>query len=136
MEGQSSTTTSEKGQQSQTFLTRMIHSSEGHKENILSLPFRLSVVQSKDKIDRNVPYLRQSWNRIDFVAIVSFWVTFMLAMNGWERGVKHIGIFRAMSVLRTARLLTITSGTTVSSSFHVMNQAFKAQAFPRLSCIP
>ena len=36
-----------------------------------------------------------------------------LAMAGVERGTYHIGVFRAMSVLRTARLLAITSGTTV-----------------------
>lgn len=82
----------------------------------ISLPFRLSVDQFHDKTHRNVPYLRQSWTRIDFVAIVSFWITFGLAMAGIERGAHHIGVFRAMSVIRTARLLTITSGTTVRDS--------------------
>lgn len=38
---------------------------------------------------------------------------FGLAMGGVERGEHHIALFRAMSVIRTARLLTITSGTTV-----------------------
>ena len=87
---------------------------ENHVEPI-ALPFRLSVDQIHDKTHRNVPYLRQSWTRIDFVAIMSFWIAFALAMTGVERGVHHIGIFRAMSVIRTARLLTITSGTTVSA---------------------
>ena len=68
-----------------------------------------------DKLQRNVPYLRNSWNRIDFVAITSFWVCFVLAECGLEIGDgRHIGAFRAMSVLRTARLLAISSGTTVS----------------------
>jgi hypothetical protein len=49
------------------------------------------------------------------VAIVSFWICFGLAMGGVERGQYHIGVFRAMSVIRTARLLTVTSGTTVSA---------------------
>ena len=88
---------------------------EKHVEPI-ALPFRLSVDQIHDKTHRNVPYLRQSWTRIDFVAIMSFWIAFGLAMAGIERGVHHIGIFRAMSVIRTARLLTITSGTTVSDT--------------------
>jgi len=39
---------------------------------------------------------------------------FMLAVTGTERGKYHIGLFRAMSVLRTTRLLAVTSGTTVS----------------------
>jgi hypothetical protein len=84
----------------------------------ISLPFRLSFDQFHDKTHRNVPYLRQSWTRIDFVAVVSFWITFGLAMAGIERGVYHIGIFRAMSVIRTARLLTITSGKTVCDLPH------------------
>ncbi|KAF8962909.1 high-affinity cell membrane calcium channel [Flammula alnicola] len=85
--------------------------SASHPDSI-SLPFRLSIGHLHDKTQRNVPYLRQSWSRIDFIAIVSFWITFILAMTGVERGTYHIGLFRAMSVIRTARLLTITSGTT------------------------
>jgi voltage-dependent calcium channel len=80
----------------------------------LSLPFRLSVNESRDKMRRNMPYLRQGRCRIDLLAIIGFWVTFALAIFGIERGVHHVGFFRALSVLRTVRLLTITSGTTVS----------------------
>lgn len=83
-------------------------------DDSIALPFRLSVQHIHDKVKRGLPYLRQSWNRIDFVAIVSFWIMFALATTGVERGRYHIGLFRAMSVIRTARLLTITSGTTVS----------------------
>jgi hypothetical protein len=82
--------------------------------DVITLPFQLSINNMRDKARRNLPYLRQSWTRIDFVAIISFWITFALAMSGLERGRYHIGIFRAMSVIRTARLLSITSGTTVS----------------------
>ncbi|KAJ3558247.1 hypothetical protein NM688_g1042 [Phlebia brevispora] len=78
----------------------------------LSLPFRLSIERSNETTDRNLPYLRHSWTRIDFVAVVGFWISFALSMAGVERGTYHIGIFRALSVLRTARLLAITSGTT------------------------
>ncbi|KAF9484619.1 high-affinity cell membrane calcium channel [Pholiota conissans] len=85
--------------------------SANHPDSI-ALPFRLSIGHLHDKTQRNVPYLRQSWSRIDFIAIVSFWITFLLATTGVERGEHHIGLFRAMSVIRTARLLTITSGTT------------------------
>lgn len=80
--------------------------------DVLALPFRLSVANARYQTQRNVPYLRHSWTRTDFVAIVGFWVSFALATVGAERGEYHIGIFRAMSVLRTARLLAITSGTT------------------------
>jgi len=94
-----------------TFLSRAMRSDNTRDE--LKLPFRLSIDHLHDKTTRNVPYLRQSWNRIDFIAIVSFWVMFGLAIAGIERGKYHVGIFRALSVIRTARLLAITSGTTV-----------------------
>lgn len=81
----------------------------------LGLPFRLTVYTAQDHVTRNVPYLRHSWNRIDFIAIVAFWITFVLAEVGAERSSgKHIAVFRALSVLRTSRLLAVTSGTTVS----------------------
>lgn len=86
----------------------------------LGLPFRLAVYTAQDHVSRNVPYLRHSWNRIDFIAIVAFWITFVLASAGAEReaGGRHISVFRALSVLRTARLLAVTNGTTVSGLFH------------------
>src|SRR5882762_5799321 len=96
-----------------TFFSKALRSDQ---PDMVSLPFRLNVASVHDKTRRNVPYLRHSWSRIDFVAITSFWITFILASVGVERGAHHIGIFRAMSVLRTARLLAISSGTTVSIS--------------------
>ncbi|KAJ6629913.1 Ion transport protein-domain-containing protein [Mycena sp. CBHHK59/15] len=78
----------------------------------LALPFRLSITHANAQTRRNAPYLRHSWSRIDAIAILAFWASFALAMGGAERGSHHIGVFRAMSVVRTARLLTITSGTT------------------------
>jgi voltage-dependent calcium channel len=84
-------------------------------DSTIALPYEFSISRSTDKTTRNVPYLRHSWCRIDFIAIVSFWISFGLAMGGIERGAKHVGVFRALSVLRTARLLSITSGTTVSA---------------------
>ncbi|KLO12110.1 hypothetical protein SCHPADRAFT_875932 [Schizopora paradoxa] len=56
------------------------------EKEYLGLPFRLSVYTAQDHIVRNVPYLRHSWNRIDFIAILCFWVTFGLAEGGIERG--------------------------------------------------
>ena len=81
----------------------------------LALPFRFSVARAQAMTVRNVPYLRHSWSRLDCVALVGFWVAFALAQAGAERGPggAHVGLFRALSVLRLARLLAITSGTTV-----------------------
>ncbi|KAF7416082.1 calcium channel protein [Pleurotus ostreatus] len=94
------------------FLGNVLRSDRPRPET-LSLPFKLSIQHARGKTDRNIPYLRHSWSRIDAVAIVSFWISFWLATGGAERGAgNHIEVFRAMSVIRTARLLTITSGTT------------------------
>lgn len=99
------------------FLGNVLRSDRPRPET-LSLPFKLSIQHARGKTDRNIPYLRHSWSRIDAVAIVSFWVSFWLATGGAERGAgNHIEVFRAMSVIRTARLLTITSGTTVRPPF-------------------
>ena len=89
------------------------------KGDTLSLPFRLSISHLHSKTKRNVPYLRQSWTRIDFLAIICFWITFGLATTGFEHGSGglHIGVFRAISVIRITRLLSVTSGTTVSFFF-------------------
>lgn len=116
-----------------TFFSKALRS---ENPDMLALPFRLSVTNSREQTQRNVPYLRHSWSRIDFVAIVSFWISFILASAGVERGQYHIGIFRAMSVLRTARLLAITSGTTVSRTLIVWASSYN-NLFPisRLLCI-
>jgi hypothetical protein len=96
-----------------TFFSRALQSDQTPPD-VISLPFRLNIDNARDKVYRNMPYLRQSWGRIDLIAILSFWLSFTLAMAGVERGSHHVAAFRAMSVLRIARLLAITSGTTVS----------------------
>jgi hypothetical protein len=57
-------------------------------------------------------YLRHSFNRLDFVAVVSFWISFSLNMTNIEWG-HRLYVFKMMSCLRILRLLNITSGTSV-----------------------
>ncbi|TKA25748.1 hypothetical protein B0A50_05845 [Salinomyces thailandicus] len=57
-------------------------------------------------------FLRHSFNRLDFVAVGSFWIAFLLAATGTE-SVSHVSVFRMLSCLRILRLLGITSGTSV-----------------------
>ena len=57
-------------------------------------------------------FLRHSFNRLDFVAVVSFWISFVLAMLGVEHQ-RQIYVFRMLSCLRILRLLGLTSGTSV-----------------------
>lgn len=57
-------------------------------------------------------FLRHSFNRLDFVAVVSFWISFSMSIMGEEVST-HIYVFRMLSCLRILRLLLLTSGTTV-----------------------
>ncbi|PVH98785.1 hypothetical protein DM02DRAFT_530514 [Periconia macrospinosa] len=57
-------------------------------------------------------YLRHSFNRTDFVAVVSFWIAFVLGITNIQNQ-KHILIFKMLSCLRIIRLLNMTSGTAV-----------------------
>lgn len=58
-------------------------------------------------------FLRHSFNRVDFLAVFSYWISFGMAVAGIESQ-QHIYVFRMMSCLRILRLLSLTSGTTVS----------------------
>ena len=58
-------------------------------------------------------FLRHSFNRLDFLAVVSFWIAFIFSNLGFEPN-KGVYVFQMMSCLRILRLLVLTSGTTVS----------------------
>ncbi|TKA67097.1 hypothetical protein B0A55_09622, partial [Friedmanniomyces simplex] len=57
-------------------------------------------------------FLRHSFNRLDFLAVASFWISFVLTATGIESH-HHFYLFRMLSCLRIVRLLGITSGTSV-----------------------
>lgn len=57
-------------------------------------------------------YLRHSFNRMDFIAVVSFWIAFVLEFSGITSQ-HHIYVFRMLSCMRIFRLLGISEGTTV-----------------------
>ncbi|GAA5872257.1 hypothetical protein JCM8547_004796 [Rhodosporidiobolus lusitaniae] len=71
-------------------------------------PYALSIARQRQTYQQ--AFLRHSWNRIDAVAILSFWISFALAQKGWEAE-KELWFFRAVSVLRATRLLAVTQGT-------------------------
>ncbi|KAF4961949.1 hypothetical protein FSARC_9940 [Fusarium sarcochroum] len=57
-------------------------------------------------------FLRHSFNRFDFVAVVSYWITFCLSVSGLET--QHdLYAFRMLSCLRILRLLALTNGTAI-----------------------
>ncbi|KAJ6145421.1 hypothetical protein N7470_009316 [Penicillium chermesinum] len=57
-------------------------------------------------------FLRHSFNRLDFVAVVAFWISFLLSISGLESA-HQLYIFRMLSCLRILRLLALTNGTSV-----------------------
>ncbi|KAL3427803.1 calcium channel subunit cch1 [Phlyctema vagabunda] len=57
-------------------------------------------------------FLRHSFNRLDFVAVVSFWAAFVIGIIGIENST-HLYVFRMLSCLRILRLLALTNGTAI-----------------------
>lgn len=57
-------------------------------------------------------FLRHGFNRLDFVAVISFWVSFFLSLF-WIAPNHHVYVFKMLSCLRILRLLGLTSGTSV-----------------------
>ncbi|MBE3042651.1 ion transporter, partial [Candidatus Bathyarchaeota archaeon] len=57
-------------------------------------------------------FLRHGFNRLDFIAVVAFWISFVLGVFGLEKQ-HHIYVFKMLSCLRIIRLLALTNGTAV-----------------------
>ncbi|PLB34643.1 calcium channel protein CCH1 [Aspergillus candidus] len=57
-------------------------------------------------------FLRHSFNRLDFVAVVAYWISFVLAVVSVEDR-QRLYVFRMLSCLRILRLLALTNGTSV-----------------------
>ena len=57
-------------------------------------------------------FLRHSFNRLDFLAVCSYWVFFILVVINVEQD-HHIWVFQMLSCLRILRLLNLTNGTSV-----------------------
>lgn len=70
--------------------------------------------QQRNRLARRA-FLRHSFNRLDLLAVVSYWVSFALALTQVEQH-RHLYVFRMLSCLRLLRLLGLTSGTMVSGS--------------------
>lgn len=64
-------------------------------------------------------FLRHSFNRLDFVAVISYWASFFMQLVGYESS-HHVYIFQMLSCLRLLRLLGITNGTSVSSYLFII----------------
>ena len=70
-----------------------------------------SLQQQRIRLARRA-FLRHSFNRLDFLAVCSYWVFFILVMVKVEQD-HHIWVFQMLSCLRILRLLNLTNGTSV-----------------------
>lgn len=64
-------------------------------------------------------FLRHSFNRLDFLAVVSFWISCVLKIVMVQPS-RHMYIFQMLSCLRILRLLGLTSGTSVGFLFFML----------------
>lgn len=61
-------------------------------------------------------FLRHSWNRIDFVSIIAYWVDFVLLLKQQEIDDdigRRLLVFKMLSALILLRLLNLTDGNRV-----------------------
>jgi hypothetical protein len=60
-------------------------------------------------------FLRHSWNRIDFVSVIAYWVDFALLLSYQEivGETRRILVFKMLSALILLRLLNVTDGSKV-----------------------
>lgn len=56
-------------------------------------------------------YLKNSWQQVDFISMVTFWISLVLSIDRYDAK-HHIMLFRALSCLRIVRLCNMTTGTT------------------------
>ena len=68
-------------------------------------------------------FLRHGFNRLDFLAVISFWIAFGLKWFGVSQE-KHFFVFQMLSCLRILRLLGLTNGTSVSLAKAVLVISF------------
>lgn len=65
-----------------------------------------------DEMNLHRAYLRTSWQVIDFISMVCFWISLFLSIDHYDAR-QHIFHFRALSCLRILRLCNLTTGTNI-----------------------
>lgn len=70
----------------------------------------VSPESNRSRVPVERAYLRSSWNRVDFISVVSYWIYLLLSINNFENEHKFYP-FRVLAHLRILRLLNLTHGT-------------------------
>ena len=63
-----------------------------------------------DDLQMKRAVLRDNWQRLDLIAVISFWISLPMSLYHWDAS-HHIMIFRAISCVRIFRLCKLTDGT-------------------------
>lgn len=63
-----------------------------------------------DEMNLHRAFLRNTWQQLDFVSVVAFWISLPLSINHYDAK-NQIMIFRAVSCIRILRLCNLTTGT-------------------------
>jgi hypothetical protein len=60
-------------------------------------------------------YLRHSWNRVDFLSVIGYWVDLILLLSHQEiiGDSQRILVFKMLSAIRLLRLLNVTNGNKI-----------------------
>ena len=59
-------------------------------------------------------FMRHSFNRLDFLAVISYWISFGFSLSQMDSH-QHVWVFEMLSCLRILRLLNLTMGTSVGT---------------------
>ncbi|KAH3664423.1 hypothetical protein WICMUC_005808 [Wickerhamomyces mucosus] len=70
-----------------------------------------STFQSQTNSEIRIPraYLRTTWNRLDFVSTISFWINFVISIVPATQK-DPVSLFRALECLRIMRMINISDG--------------------------
>lgn len=74
---------------------------------------RATTIQKKvDDMNLQRAYLRNNWQRLDFLLTIFFWFSMLFSINRWDAK-NHFLLFRALSCIRILRLCNLTTGTNI-----------------------
>lgn len=70
------------------------------------------LLKTVEEMNLKRAFLRSSWQRLDFVSVLSFWISLILQVSNWDYD-NHFMLFRALGCIRIWRLLNLTTGTNI-----------------------
>ncbi|KAK9464617.1 Ion transport protein-domain-containing protein [Lipomyces arxii] len=94
-------------------VSRRFEREERSKPAITTTANQSQVINTTGDLFRTLAYLRSSWNRVNFVGTVSYWVYLFLSLNNPKSHDSTISIFRALSSIILFRWLSVSNYTLI-----------------------